>query len=53
MLATQILGEIIETYWNVNSILCKYLTASKKEIIETYWNVNFFPDFELSADLAK
>ena len=33
-------AEIIETYWNVNSVLKKSTIQSAIEIIETYWNVN-------------
>ena len=32
--------EIIETYWNVNSLTVDLEKGRWYEIIETYWNVN-------------
>ena len=33
---------LIETYWNVNTLLRKIPRSLKKVLIETYWNVNIY-----------
>ena len=38
----EILIELIETLWNVNTISNALFTTSGIELIETLWNVNLF-----------
>ena len=40
--------ELIETYWNVNTIDTDDVMITGIELIETYWNVNAY--LEIAAD---
>ena len=35
-------SELIETLWNVNTILTTLFIGTVPELIETLWNVNYF-----------
>ena len=41
---------LIETYWNVNSVLPTLYPSVKPILIETYWNVNTGTDGKFSFD---